>query len=311
MDAARNSGSAGEDQGPGAASWAPRAIAGGALMGLANLVPGISGGTMLLAVGIYPQFIEAVATTTRLQFRRRSLLLLGVVATSGGLAILLLAGVLRDLVVHQRWIMYSAFIGLTLGGAPLVLRLARPAGRGFWTGAACGFVAMAALAALQGGPAGEGDGGSGPLLLALAGAAGAAAMILPGLSGGYLLLVLGQYVPILGALDRLLDGLRSQDLGAAVDAAAVLLPVAAGIAVGATAISNAVRFALRRFRAQTFGVLMGLLLGAVVGLWPFEAEVRLLQAAASCGLVAAGFALTWAVSRLGRDTGETGISREA
>ena len=113
---------------PGAASWAPRAVAGGVLMGLANLVPGISGGTMLLAVGIYPRFIEAVADTTRLRLRLQPLLLLSVVAAAGGLAILLLAGFLRDLVVHQRWIMYSAFIGLTLGGrAPCVAP--RPPGR--------------------------------------------------------------------------------------------------------------------------------------------------------------------------------------
>lgn len=255
----------------GAPPWGPRAVAGGVLMGLANLVPGISGGTMLLAVGIYPRFIDAVADTTRLRLRAQPLLLLATVAGAGGLAVLLLAGVLRDLVIHHRWIMYSLFIGLTLGGAPLVWRLARPAGRAFWSGTACGFAAMAALALLQGGPAGAGTAASGPFLLAVAGAAGAAAMILPGLSGGYLLLVLGQYVPILGAVDRLLDALRGFDAGLLIGALAVLLPVALGIAAGATIVSNAVRFALRRFRQATLGVLLGLLLGAVVGLWPFQA----------------------------------------
>ena len=317
---------------PEGAAWAPRAVVGGALMGLANLVPGISGGTMLLAVGIYPRFIEAVAETTRLRLRLRPLLLLTVVAASGGLAILLLAGVLRDLVVHQRWIMYSAFIGLTLGGAPLVRRLAQPSGRAFWPGAAGGFVAMAALALLQSGPAAGGTAGSGPFLLAVAGAAGAAAMILPGLSGGYLLLVLGQYVPILGAVDRLLDGLRTLDGGALVEAGTVLLPVLVGIAVGATVISNAVRSALKRYRETTLGVLLGLLLGAVVGLWPFQAPVApatgdlspgevvaaealvaseaedyrfarfrptASQVASAFGISVAGFLVTWAVSRLG------------
>lgn len=283
------------------ASWAPRAVAGGVLMGLANLVPGISGGTMLLAVGIYPRFIEAVADTTRLRLRVQPLLLLFVVAGAGGLAILLLAGVLWDLVVHHRWIMYSAFIGLTLGGVPLVWRLAQPATRAFWSGTAGGFAAMAGLALLQGGPTAAGTAASGPLLLAVAGAAGAAAMILPGLSGGYLLLVLGQYEPILGAIDQVLEGLSGLDAGAVVEAAAVLLPVLVGIAVGATLISNAVRFALQRFRQATLGVLMGLLLGAIVGLWPFEdaASPAPLQAVSALGLAGAGFVLTWTISRFG------------
>ncbi len=287
----------------GIASWAPRALAGGALMGLANLVPGISGGTMLLAVGIYPRFIEAVADTTRLRLRLQPLLLLIVVAASGGLAILLLAGTLGDLVVHHQWIMYSAFIGLTLGGVPLVWRLAQPAGRAVWGGAAGGFAAMAALALLQSDSTAAGASDSGPLLLAVAGAAGAAAMILPGLSGGYLLLVLGQYVPILGAVDGLLQALRDRDAGALAEAAGVLLPVVIGIGVGATVISNAVRLALRRFRQATLGVLLGLLLGAVVGLWPFEGFApTVLQATSALGIAGAGFLLTWTISRVGSST---------
>ena len=290
---------------PGAASWAPRAVAGGALMGLANLVPGISGGTMLLAVGIYPRFIEAVADATRLRLRLQPLLLLGTVAVAGGLAILLLAGTLRDLVVHQRWIMYSLFIGLTLGGVPLVWRLAQPAGRAVWGGAAAGFAAMATLAIAQSGPASEGLSASGPFLLAVAGAAGAAAMILPGLSGAYLLLVLGQYEAILGAVDLLFQGLGNLDAAGLLEAGGVLLPVLIGIAVGATVVSNAVRFALRRFRQATLGVLLGLLLGAVVGLWPFEAfPPGAIQLGSAAALAAAGFVLTWVVGRFGAGSGE-------
>ncbi len=282
-------------------AWAPRAVVGGVLMGLANLAPGISGGTMLLAVGIYPRFIEAVADTTRLHWRNRSLLLLFVVGGAAGLAILLLAGILRDLVVHHRWMTYSVFVGLTLGGAPLVWRLARPAAAAFRSGAVLGFAAMAALALLQGGPEAAGTAASGPFLLAVAGAAGAAAMILPGLSGGYLLLVLGQYEPILGAIDQALEGFVGLDAGAVIAAAGVLLPVLAGIAVGATVISNAVRFVLRRFRQATLGVLLGLLLGAVVGLWPFgsHASPTPLRAVAALGLAGAGFVLTWTVGRFG------------
>ncbi len=101
-----------------------RSSIGGCLMGLANLVPGISGGTMLLAAGVYPGFISAIAEVTRFRFRIRSLVLLASVVASAALAILLLAGNVKDLVTNYRWLMYSLFIGLTLGGVPLVYRMA-------------------------------------------------------------------------------------------------------------------------------------------------------------------------------------------
>ena len=61
-----------------------RAVLGGTLMGLANLVPGISGGTMLLAAGIYPQFISGIAEVTTFRFRVPTMLLLGAIAGFGG-----------------------------------------------------------------------------------------------------------------------------------------------------------------------------------------------------------------------------------
>ena len=63
-----------------------RGAIGGTLMGLANLVPGISGGTMLLAAGVYPAFINAIAEVTTLRFRPRSLLLLASVMFAVGAA---------------------------------------------------------------------------------------------------------------------------------------------------------------------------------------------------------------------------------
>ena len=127
-----------------------RGSIGGVLMGLANLVPGISGGTMLLAAGVYPGFINAIGEVTTLKFRKASLLLLSAVVVSALLAIVLLAGPVKDQVVHHRWIMYSLFIGLTLGGVPVVWRLIKkPRGVEVWVSALCGFIAMAALAYVQ------------------------------------------------------------------------------------------------------------------------------------------------------------------
>ena len=252
-----------------------RAALGGVLMGLANLVPGISGGTMLLAAGIYPRFVTAVAEVSTLKLRTASLVLLGTVAFAAGAGIVLLAGPIKDLVVHQRWVMYSLFIGLTLGGLPVVWRMAAPVDRRVIAGATAGFVAMAALALAQATRAGGGGGEGNLLLLGLAGLAGASAMILPGVSGGYLLLVLGQYVPILGAIEDLKDALSARDFGAAVEpTVGVVLPVGVGVLVGVVAVSNLLKWLLARYEKQTLGVLIGLLLGAVVGLWPFQAPVE-------------------------------------
>ena len=66
-----------------------RSVLGGLLMGLANLVPGISGGTMLLAVGIYPRFINAISDVTTMNFRFTSISILNVFATSSLSAIAL------------------------------------------------------------------------------------------------------------------------------------------------------------------------------------------------------------------------------
>ncbi len=309
-----------------------RSVAGGTLMGLANLVPGISGGTMLLVTGIYPRFIGAIAELTTLRFRFRSLLVLGAVAVAAGLAIVLGAGPVKDMVVHHRWAAYSVFIGLTLGGVPVIWTMARGLSAPLVVGALAGLAAMIALAMLS--PA-SGSGGGGWLTLFIAGLAGASAMILPGVSGGYLLLVLGQYVPILSAIDAARDAVASGDYSAAVDPVVrVFIPVGLGVGVGIAAVSNLIRYLLRRFEKPTLGVLLGLVLGAVVGLWPFQEGVEpipgdvikgvvqtpdtiaaldmadwptrrfsptALQVAGSLGLAGAGFAATLAIAHIGRE----------
>jgi len=242
-------------------------------MGLANLVPGISGGTMLLASGVYTGFIDAIAELTTLRFRTRSLLLLAAVVGSAALAILMLAGSIRDLVVYQRWLMYSLFIGLTLGGVPLLWRMLRPATGGTFAAAAAAFALMCAMA-FSGGAAGTA--GSRTLLF-FSGVAAASAMILPGVSGGYLLLLLGQYETILGTIDQLKLGLLGDaargsgvDLALVLEAMDALIPLGVGVVIGVVGVSNLLRWLIRRFEKATLGALLGLLLGAVVGLWPFQ-----------------------------------------
>ncbi len=253
-----------------------RGAIGGVLMGLANLVPGISGGTMLVAAGIYHRFINAIAEVTTFKFRLPSLVLLASVVGTALLAILLLAGTVKELVVEYRWVMYSLFIGLTLGGIPVIWRMIGKADRRVWTGAVIGFGAMAVLAWMQCAGIGEaGDSDKSFAMLLIAGLAGASAMILPGVSGGYLLLVLGQYVVILSGIDAIRSAMHERDLEAMwLPMTDIALPVGIGVVIGIVVVSQLLRWLLRRCELVTLGFLLGLLAGAVVGLWPFETGVE-------------------------------------
>ena len=254
--------------------WGLRCLLGGALMGLANLVPGISGGTMLLAAGIYPRFIQALADLSGLRLRKDSFIVLGLVGVAAAVAILLGAGPVKDAVIEHRWAMYSLFIGLTLGGVPVLWQMARPARNAFWVCMVAGLIVMAGLAWLQIDGASSGGSREGIPMMFIAGVAGASAMILPGVSGGYLLLVLGVYVPVLSAIDALKEALKVNDLASASDPIlGVVLPVGVGVAIGVLVISNLIKVVLERYEQPTLGALMGLLVGAVFGLWPFQEGV--------------------------------------
>lgn len=281
-----------------------RGLAGGAFMGLANLVPGISGGTMLLAVGVYPQFIGAVAEVTSLRFSAPVLLLLACVGVGAAGAVAGGAGVIGTFLDAYPSAMYSLFIGLTLGGAPLLTRMLRPLDRGVIGAAAAAVAAMALLAATD--PQRTGGGGAPAdaaayAMLVAAGFSGGAAMILPGLSGAYLLLVLGQYRPVVDAVAAAVTASRAGDAAAAAATLLVLAPVAAGVVLGVACVSNLLKSLLARHRRTTLGFLLGLLLGSVIGLWPFAEVPSPAEAGAAAALVVAGFAVSSTISRPGGD----------
>jgi len=324
-----------------------RGILGGSLMGLANLVPGISGGTMLLATGVYPQFINGIAELSTFTFRARTILQLACIAGAALAAIVLFAGPVSELVVHHRWVMYSIFIGLTLGGVPVIWKMVRPADSLVVFMSIVGFAIMVSLAFIKpGGTAAPVGGSREYVALLIAGLLGASAMVLPGVSGGYLLLVLGKYVVILSAIDMLRSGVTGRDWALVGDSLHVIIPVGIGVLLGIVGVSNLIKLLLARFERATLGVLLGLLFGAVVGIWPFQHGVAPsigsvfsgdvvaerdgqlvmqsagkviepkdfpteffspspMQIGGAIGLVIAGFAVSFGVSRLGGKTDRT------
>ena len=314
-----------------------RSVFGGLLMGIANVVPGISGGAMLLLVGVYQRFIDAIADVTTLRWKFRSFVFLGLVAFGAGLAILLSAGPIKNLILTHRWQTFSLFIGLRLGAIPVVMKWARPMNAKVWTGIVAGLVITAALGATQYlDSSGSAASQSTPLTRFAGGLAGASATILPGMDGSYFLLLMGEYVPILSGIDRFKDALIAFDIKAMWDAGLFLLPVALGVAIGLGGVSTLLRWLFKHHRQAVAGVLLGVVVGAIGGLWPFREGVppqvgevtkgvtitaenastidpsdwRMaffgptpLQIAASLGLVALGIGLAYLMSRLDPEEG--------
>lgn len=253
-------------------SWLPlifRGSCGGVLMGLANLVPGISGGTMLLVSGVYEDFIDALSRLSRFRMEIRSLICLCSIGLAALVSVLIFAGLLRDAILENRWIMYSLFIGLTLGGLPVVWKMARPVDlRVIWF-TAFAFIMLSSISILK--MLGiTGSLNEGIAMGFLAGVAGAGAMILPGISGAYLLILLGQYETILMAIDETKNSLQAGSLTDLADPLRVLFPVGLGVVAGVLVVSNLLRWLLSKYKQQTMGVLLGLLLGSVCGLYPFQ-----------------------------------------
>ncbi|MGB2985707.1 MAG: DUF368 domain-containing protein, partial [Phycisphaerae bacterium] len=189
-----------------------RSAVGGVLMGLANLVPGVSGGTMILVVGLYDEFISSVADVTRFRFTRRNITFLMIVGFAAVAAIATLAGTLSRAVTLHKSVMFSLFIGLTLGGVPLLMRMLKRVCIFSMIGVAVGLTIMTAIAVTKEEPpdraAVKEAVAAGTFVIkpdysrdVAAGALGMSAMILPGISGAYMLLILDRYEPILASID--------------------------------------------------------------------------------------------------------------
>ncbi len=238
--------------------WAALVAVGGVLMGMANLIPGVSGGTMILAVGLYEEFIGSIAELSSLRFSWRRIVFVGLVFGFAGLSIVLLSGVILSLLLWRAPAMFALFIGLTLGGAPLLLKMiGKPSARSI-TGVVLGLGLMIGIVVVKDYAAMPRN----PVMDVVSGVVGSTTMVLPGISGSYMLLILDQYDRVIGAVadlkDRNFKALR------------IIAPVGIGAVIGIVGLSNLLKYLLRRHKDVTLGVLLGMLLGSVLGLWPFD-----------------------------------------
>lgn len=232
----------------------------GVLMGLAEVVPGVSGGTMAFISGIYPTLVAALATfgpgslpmlARPLQFwQHHNLRFLLVLAAGMGLGILMFAQLMQFLLAHYQPLVWAFFSGVIVMSVVVIGRYRHPARLLRWgtLGLLLG-LALLWLPPLQSEPS--------LWLIFFGGAVAVCAWLLPAVSGSYVLLALGLYAPVI-------DALASFNL-------AVLACLAAGCALGLLLFAKALAWLLRHYSEALLSLLTGFMLGSVPKLWPWQA----------------------------------------
>jgi len=243
----------------------------GIAMGAANVIPGVSGGTIALITNIFERLINAIKS---FDFKALKLLFTGkikefavytdlyfliAVFTGVVIAIVSLARIFDFLFENYPVYIWAYFFGLVLASVYFVGKTVQrwniPVVLSFLVGTAIAI----AISVLN--PATENDGF---FYLMLCGIAGICSMILPGLSGSFILFIMGNYKLVV------IDAVNNLDAG-------ILLPVAIGAIAGLLAFSHLLSWVLKRFRNQTIALLTGFILGSLRILWPWQSPVYLLD----------------------------------
>jgi putative membrane protein len=244
----------------------------GFAMGAADIVPGVSGGTIALILGIYERLIASVRAGSKALtllvrrdvagFRRWMAAVdwLFIIPLGVGIlvAVFLLASILRDLLHDQAEMMSALFLGLVAGSVVVAWRLIRePRINHALIILGVGLLTFLLLG-LRGGTSEETVGQlAEPALWAffVAGAIAISAMILPGVSGSFLLVVMGMYAPLLAAV-------TDRDF-------VVLGVFLLGAVIGLALFSQVLYLALQRAHDVVLAVLIGLMAGSLRVLWPW------------------------------------------
>lgn len=263
----------------------------GIILGISNVIPGVSGGTMAVVFGVYDRLISVITINIKKILTMWKFWL--PLAIGIGIGILAFSTIITTLFTHYPMATNWFFIGLIAGSLPLIIQKIR---------ASCDeniqspplsviismLIALATMIVLNI----LNDGKFGDTLytelstslfirLLLAAALAAIAMIIPGISGSFLMLILGVYTTIIGAIASLNIPL--------------LIPVAIGVILGLLGGASLVRYLLAKVPAQTYGAILGLITGSLVVIYPgiaFNLEMLV-----SILTLATGFTLAYFSSR--------------
>lgn len=252
-------------------------------MGVSDLIPGVSGGTIAMVLGIYRRLISGINGLMSKHWKKEIgfflPLLIGV-----GLALLLVSQLMEMLLEHFPQPTFFFFIGLIIGVVPFLLRKVdykktfEPVHYGLLLVAGLLIASTLFL---------KGDGGGEVMksldlvdyiILFFSGWLASTAMILPGVSGSFVLLLLGSYQTVI-------HGLSSFQIP-------LLLTVGAGIIIGLSLTGKVIAHLLSKYTVSTYAVMIGLVIGSVVVLYPgFEADLGLAIASVATLLLGLGAAI--------------------
>ena len=246
----------------------------GFAMGAANVIPGVSGGTIAFITGIYERLIDALkafdpaAVKLLLSFRLREfcektdlrfLIALGVGVV---ISIVSLARVFDWAFAHHETVVWAFFFGLIAASLPAVGKLVKKWTPGAILAAVIGLAVAVALAFLP--PATE---SANPLYLVVCGVVAMSSMIIPGLSGSFVLLLLGNYQLIM--IDSV-NALTDLELGPALK---VLVPVGIGAVLGLIVLSRVLSWLFHAHHDIAVSLIAGFIGGSLLIIWPWKDKV--------------------------------------
>jgi len=258
----------------------------GMLMGGANLIPGVSGGTIALITRIFEPLVQAIKNVDLQAFRylirgeftalvrHLNITFLAAVFSGAVLSIFSLASVLDYLFINFPIYIWSFFLGLVLcsvystGSQVASWHINTCLALTVGTAVSAGIVIISPAAANQN-----------FFYLLLCGGVAACSMIMPGLSGSFVLILMGNYQLVM------IHAVKNLDLQ-------ILLPVAVGAAVGLALFSRLLLYVFQNFRDMTIALLTGFVLGSTAILWPWKKSVYALNPDGTLLLKADGDAIT-------------------
>lgn len=269
----------------------------GMVMGVANIIPGVSGGTMAVSMGIYDKLIHCITHLFK-EFKKNIIFVLpifiGMGVAIGGLSFLIP-------VLFEKFPMPTTifFIGLILGGIPIVAKKTK--GNKFKVGYAIAFLAFFALvigmAFMGGNEAANKDlsfSALNVIILIGVGIIASATMIIPGVSGSMVLLLLGYYNPVITSIKDFLSSIAHMDGAGILAGLGVLLPFGVGIVIGIFGIAKIIEIMFEKFPLYTYWAIIGLLVASPIAVW-MAGDMGVITAGAVIASVitlAAGFVIS-------------------
>lgn len=247
----------------------------GFAMGAANVIPGVSGGTIAFITGIYERLInalksldlQAIRMLCKLDFgnfaKKIDLAFLASLILGALASVLTLAKLLKEAYATSPVMVNAFFFGLILASIFSVGRMVKNWRASQIVALLLGVAIAVSLAFLS--PAGE---NRNVVYLGLCGVAGMCSMIIPGISGSFILLLMGNYRLIM--LDAV-DNLRQLKLS---ESLPILIPVGLGAVIGLVALSHILSWLFKKYHDTAVSLITGFVAGSLVVIWPWKIPVH-------------------------------------